>query len=164
MGNFILTLVLALGPPTAQARSEDLDRDGLVALLKSQFDDLKDFEFRYEGELKRLQLVDDSKWSPNLRISPERREKYNSNVSYQGTFAYRMDRSAHQEIFYRHHVQKEVTQEDLKCLLGSKFGGRSLVVDRGGAVGPDQTRTAHLGALIGPYSPLLFVGYPLHLM
>jgi hypothetical protein len=136
-------------------------RDEMIGLIRQALAPIVSFEFRFEGQLRKLNEGDFSSLPEPMR--PKRTADGNGVVeSFQGTVAYREpDGAVGLDVFVRSSERREPLRREVKSLLNQKKTNRELIPDRGGVVAADTTENASLvGFMVGD-SPFLFVRFPL---
>jgi hypothetical protein len=139
-----LLMGIALLPSIAADAEDNVDRQHMIDILRSLQAPIHDVELQYEGISKQLRAVDTSRLPDGIREANEQYGTDKLGSTYQGTFAYRDDRSVHVDLFDRPERASEPLRRKIQCAFQGKFSERILVPDLGGVIGPDKTRRGNL--------------------
>ncbi len=147
IGSLALAMLLA-GPNLPIAEDGRVEREQLVDLLQSLHSEIRDFEYRFEGEHRRLQEMDYSTLPEPIRAATRQNPTLNQSLDFQGTIAFRRDEAAHLAVYERPLDATQPTERVISCLLGGVLSRRTMIPDRGGQVGGDE---ANRGSIVGMF-------------
>ncbi len=131
-----------LGLALVAAEDEPLARGQIHVLLQQLRAPLHDYECLYEGQDKRLKEPDLTGLPDPIRKATERNPAWHAGavITYQGSYAYRSDKSLHIDVSIRKPDPSEPLRREILCLFRDRAAKRIIVPDQGGVTGPDLIR------------------------